>query len=108
MTFDEIYTIVSTLAQQNRAALASAGDISADLHIAGRNSGIIGAAVRNGEPTITRGTIGSPEATVTLSADDFDALLTGRLNPMMAVMTGRIRVGGNPAKLMSLIKALKG
>ena len=108
MTFDEIFSTVSQLAEQNRVALSSAGDTSADLHITGESGGIIGAAIKNGVPAIIKGSVGSPEATVAISADDFASLLAGKLNPMLAVMTGRIKVSGNYAKLMGLIKGLKG
>ena len=108
MTFDEIYTTVSTLIQQNSGALASMDDVRADLHITGNDGGIIGAQVIGGVPSVRKGTIGAPEATISISADDFSALLTGRLNPMMAVMTGRIKVSGNYARLMSFMKGLKG
>ena len=45
--------------------------------------------------------------TLTLSAENLDKLVRGRLNPMTAVMLGKIRVGGDPTIAMRLGKLLK-
>ncbi|MFD0982207.1 SCP2 sterol-binding domain-containing protein [Tropicimonas aquimaris] len=50
----------------------------------------------------------SPAAcTLTMSAENLDKLVRGKLNPMTAVMMGKIRVGGDPAVAMRLGKLLK-
>jgi len=108
MTFDEIYTTVSQLASQGGSVFAGTEDMCADLHITGAGGGTIGASIKNGVLSVRSGSVGSPEASVSVSADDFSALISGRLNPMMAMMTGRVRVSGNYAKLMSLIKGFRG
>ena len=107
MTFDEIFTTVSGLAVQNRGAFASMDDIRADLHITGSDGGVIGAAVTDGEPMVRKGTIGTPEVTVSVSASDFAALLSGKLNPMVAFMTGRIKATGNYARIMGMMKGFR-
>ena len=37
----------------------------------------------------------APSATVKMSAEDFSAMSSGALNPMMAFMTGKIKVDGD-------------
>jgi len=46
----------------------------------------------------------APDLTVTIGDDDLLALFNGALNPMMAFMTGRIRVGGDVALAQRLVK----
>jgi putative sterol carrier protein len=46
----------------------------------------------------------SPDLTVTISDEDLLALFNGELNPMMAFMTGRIRVGGDMQLAQRLVK----
>lgn len=107
MTYDEIFTLLSRIADAKRGMLADIPDTSADLRLTGDTPGTIGAILKNGTAVITKGSSGSPEATVTLSCDDFARLLSGKLNPMTAVFTGRIKVSGDYTKIMSIIKILK-
>ncbi len=46
----------------------------------------------------------APDVTVTIADDDLLALFKGKLNPMMAFMTGRIRIGGDVALAQRLVK----
>jgi putative sterol carrier protein len=41
------------------------------------------------------GSIANPSATLAMDADDFEAMSTGDLNPMMAFMSGKIKVDGD-------------
>jgi len=107
MTYDEIYTLLCRAATATHSVLSGLPDTSADLHITGRSSGTIGAMIKNGTPVITKGSTGYPDATITISGDDFSALITGKLNPMTAMFTGRIKATGDYMKLMSIIKLIK-
>ena len=57
-----------------------------------------------GEVRTVEGRAEAPDLTVTISDDDLVALFGGKLNPMMAFMTGRIRVGGDMALAQRLVK----
>ncbi len=107
MTYDEIYTLLCRVAAAKSGVLSGIPDTCADLHITGRSSGTIGAAIKNGTPVIFKGSTGSPDAAITISGDDFAALITGKLNPMTAMLTGRIKATGDYMKLMSIIKLIK-
>lgn len=48
------------------------------------------------------------DCTLKLSADNLMQLLAGKLNPMTAVMMGKIKISGNPKVAMSLADLLKG
>lgn len=45
---------------------------------------------------------GSPDTTITISADDLAELLAGRLNPMAAFGAGRLKVSGDMGPAMKL------
>ena len=47
------------------------------------------------------------DCTLRLSADNLMQLLAGKLNPMTAVMMGKIKISGNPKVAMSLADLLK-
>ena len=46
------------------------------------------------------------DCTLRLSPDNLVSLLKGKLNPMMALATGKLKLSGNPAIAMGLAKLL--
>ncbi|WP_054006809.1 SCP2 sterol-binding domain-containing protein [Cypionkella psychrotolerans] len=46
------------------------------------------------------------DCTLRLSQENLISLLKGKLNPMMALATGKLKVSGNPAVAMGLAKLL--
>lgn len=46
------------------------------------------------------------DCTLRLSTENRTALLKGKLNPMMAMATGKLKLSGNPAVAMGLAKLL--
>lgn len=51
--------------------------------------------LRDGSLEAREGRAEAPDLTVTIADDDLVSLFSGRLDPMMAFMTGRLRVGGD-------------
>lgn len=47
------------------------------------------------------------DCTLKLSSDNLMKLLSGKLNPITAVMSGKIKISGNPAVAMKLADLLK-
>jgi len=46
------------------------------------------------------------DATLKMSVENVEKLIKGKLNPMTAVMTGKIKLAGNPAVAMKLKELL--
>lgn len=46
------------------------------------------------------------DCTLRLSTENLQSLLKGKLNPMMALATGKLKLSGNPAIAMGLAKLL--
>ena len=46
------------------------------------------------------------DCTLRLSTENLVSLLKGKLNPMMALATGKLKLSGNPAIAMNLAKLL--
>jgi len=57
-----------------------------------------------GTVTTFEGRAETPDLTVTIGDEDLVALFKGGLNPMMAFMTGRLKVGGDVALAQRLVK----
>jgi putative sterol carrier protein len=59
--------------------------------------------LESGELRAVEGRADDPDLTVTISDEDLLALFGGRLNPMTAFMSGRLRVGGDVALAQRLV-----
>lgn len=46
------------------------------------------------------------DCTISISEDNLVKLLTGKLNPMTGVMTGKLKVSGNPAIALRLSRLI--
>ncbi len=46
------------------------------------------------------------DCTIAMSEENLIKLLTGKLNPMTGVMTGKLKVSGNPAVALRLAKLI--
>ena len=57
----------------------------------------------DGKMQVEEGLHGEPKCKVTTSADSFTKLLKGDLNPMMAMMTGKLKIS-NPGEMLKYAK----
>ena len=58
----------------------------------GDGGGQMTLSVKDGELTAEEGLNGEPRCTVKAKASDFVSVATGNLNPMMAVLTGKLKM----------------
>lgn len=59
--------------------------------------------VADGKLEVTEGFQGEPTCKVSTSAESFSKLLSGDLNPMMAMMTGKLKIS-NPGEMLKYAK----
>ncbi len=58
------------------------------------------ATIADGALNYGKGGVENPSATLSMDADDFAAMSKGDLNPMMAFMSGKIKVDGDLNSVM--------
>ena len=61
-------------------------------------------AVDDGRVSVTEGTSAAADATITSSAENFERIVAGELNPTSAYMTGKLKVKGDMGAAMKLQK----
>lgn len=61
--------------------------------------------VEDGKANFIEGLVGDAECVLSAKADDFVKIATGETNPMMAMMTGKLKVQ-NAGALMKYVKLL--
>jgi putative sterol carrier protein len=59
--------------------------------------------IKDGKMEVAEGFNGEPSCKVNTSAESFSKLLKGELNPMMAMMTGKLKIS-NPGEMLKYAK----
>lgn len=75
-------------------------DMSIVFDLSGEGGGKWNVSIANGGLTVNEGAAENPKATIIMSAEDFQAMSTGKLNPMTAFMTGKVKVDGDLNSVM--------
>lgn len=75
---------------------------SYQFNVTGEGGGTYHATFENGTYDIGEGPAASAKCTVTISANDFIALVSGKLNPTTAFMTGKLKIAGDMSLAMKL------
>ncbi|KJE91296.1 hydroxysteroid dehydrogenase 4 [Capsaspora owczarzaki ATCC 30864] len=64
--------------------------------------------LKNGAGSVTKAAAAAPGCTITVSDEDFAALVAGTINPQKAFMSGKLKVKGNVTLATKLDKVLQG
>jgi len=75
--------------------------------LSGDGGGDWGVVLDDGKVSVSQGTIAQPQLTIKTSTENAEKLLSGNLDPMMAFMTGKIKISGDMALGMKLMGMLK-
>ena len=75
--------------------------------LSGQGGGEWGVVLKDGKVSVSQGVVAQPDLTVKTSTENAEKLLKGSLNPMMAFMTGKVKIAGDMALGMKLIGLLK-
>ncbi|MEO6760163.1 MAG: SCP2 sterol-binding domain-containing protein [Saprospiraceae bacterium] len=78
-------------------------DISTLFHFDIADAGQYTVQIDDGKMAVSEGLQGEPSCKVSTSAANFSKLITGDLNPMMAMMTGKLKIS-NPGEMLKYAK----
>jgi putative sterol carrier protein len=87
--------IFANMSDQFQTDKAGDLDLSILFDLSGDGGGQWNAKIADGKFDVTKGAVENPTATLIMDADDFEAMSKGDLNPMMAFMSGKIKVDGD-------------
>jgi putative sterol carrier protein len=77
--------------------------LSTCFHFEISDSGSYTVNLVDGKLDVSEGLTGDPKCAVKTSAESFSKLIQGDLNPMMAIMTGKIKIS-NPGEMLKYAK----
>ncbi len=97
---------VAELFQQMPARFdaSKAGDMKASVQfdLSGDGGGSWAVNIADGKCDVVEGGVDSPTASVIMDAGDYSKMVSGDLNPMMAFMSGKIKVDGDLNSVMKV------
>lgn len=70
--------------------------------LSGDNGGVFHVNVTDAQVDVIEGAHDSPNVTISMSADDFQSMLEGKLNATSAFMAGKLKVKGDMSLAMKL------
>jgi len=91
----EIAQIFEDIANNLDPAVTDDLNATIQFDLDGDNGGLYWVKVGEGEVLSGTGPAENPEMTLLALADDWAALVDGKLNPMQAFMSGRLKIQGN-------------
>ena len=98
MTFEELVEKAKKIAEKTDVSRVE--DMVIQLMVSGKDQGAFYVEVKDHKTTIETGTCRKPDSEVTMSLSDMALFLEGKLNPMMAYFSGRLKPKGDLGKLM--------
>lgn len=96
----DLQPIFDSMTERFQADKAGDLDMTVQFELSGDGGGQWYASIKDGSMTVDKGSIDSPSATLKMDADDFAQMSRGDLNPMMAFMSGKIKVDGDLNSVM--------
>jgi putative sterol carrier protein len=81
--------------QHFNAAAAQGVNATLQWELSGEGGGTWALEIANGACKLIEGGVQNPKTTFILAASDWVAIATGKLNPMNAFMTGKLKVQGD-------------
>ena len=99
--FNEVHSRLTEPGKVSNTTGAYQFDLSGD------EGGPFHIVIRDGVGEAGAGAAENPDTTISMSAADFVGLATGKLDPTMAFMTGKLKVRGDMALAMKLQNLLR-
>jgi putative sterol carrier protein len=106
MTPEDIFARMTAALDENAAKGLNA---TIQFNLSGDDGGAWFVGVKDGKVTVNKGSISSPNMTMAMTAQDYVDMNTGKLNPQMAFMSGKLKISGDMGlamKMQTLFKPL--
>ena len=105
MTFDELLAKVRKIA--DKADVSGIGFLAAQINITGDNGGVLYAEVKDGRVNVEPYPYNDRNCEITMSMDNFNKLIDGKLDPVAAFTLGKLKVGGDVGKALEFSKIVR-
>ncbi|MCR5204593.1 MAG: SCP2 sterol-binding domain-containing protein [Lachnospiraceae bacterium] len=105
MTFDELLSKVRKIASETD--ISGTDFLAVQVNITEPDGGVFYVEVKDGKVNVEPYEYNDRNCAVTMKMADFNKLLDGKLNPVIAFTTGKLKVDGDVGKALEFSKLLK-
>lgn len=105
MEFEELLAKVRKMAEGKD--VSGTDFLAVQVNITGDNSGVFYVEVKDGKISIEPYEYNDRNCDITMSMDNFNKLIDGKLDPVMAFTLGKLKVGGDIGKALEFAKLVK-
>jgi len=91
---------------QDKPELSKAVNSIYEFNITGENAGVWTVDLTKEPGTVAPGSSGNAKCTVTCAGSDFMNVISGKMNPQMAFMSGKLKIKGDMGLAMKLQKII--
>ena len=105
MTFDELLTKVRKMGKD--ADVSNTDFLAVQVTITGKDSGVFYLEVKDHKVSIEPNEYIDRNCAITMSMADFNKMIDGKLDPMIAFSTGKLKLDGDAGKALEFSKILK-
>jgi len=104
---DDVKAIFDAMPQNFNADAAKGMNSVIQFNLSGDGGGNYHVVIKDGGCTVGSGAHASPNMTMTMAAQDYVDMISGKLNGQMAFMSGKLKIAGDMGlamKMQSLFK----
>jgi putative sterol carrier protein len=104
---DQVKEIFNAMPANLNADAAKGMNAVIQFNLTGDGGGNYYVTIKDGTCTVSEGTHQSPNMTMTMAAQDYVDMISGKLNGQMAFMSGKLKIAGDMGlamKMQSLFK----
>lgn len=105
MTFNELVEKVRTMA--GKVDASNRDFLAVQVNITGKDSGVFYVEVKDHRINVEPYEYNDRNCAVTMNMTNFNKLLDGKLDPVLAFTTGKLKVDGDVGKALEFSKLLK-
>ena len=105
MTFNELLEKVRNIAA--KADVSDKDFLAVQVNITGKDSGVFYVEVKDHKVNVEPYEYNDRNCAVTMNMTDFNKLIDGKLDPVMAFTIGKLKVDGDIGKALEFSKLLK-
>ncbi|MCR5093916.1 MAG: SCP2 sterol-binding domain-containing protein [Lachnospiraceae bacterium] len=105
MTFNELVEKVRTMA--GKVDASNRDFLAVQVNITGKDSGVFYVKVKDHRINVEPYEYNDRNCAVTMNMTNFNKLLDGKLDPVLAFTTGKLKVDGDVGKALEFSKLLK-
>ncbi len=87
--------VFKNMPSQFKADKAGDMNVIVQFDLSGDDGGKWYVTIADGNCAVEEGTVDSPKATIRMDANDYVDMTSGKLNPMAAFMSGKVKVEGD-------------